>query len=286
MENEPLVSVLMTAYNREKFIVEAIDSILASTYTNFELIIVDDCSTDTTVNIAKSYEVKDKRIKVYVNEKNLGDYPNRNRAVSYAKGEFIMFVDSDDKILVEGIERCVETMQIFPQSSFGMNSHETSKPAFLLDSTKAIQTHFFKTPFLMIGPGGTITRRSFLESINMYPVKYGPGNDMYFNLKAACSTPIVMLPFEFMYYRRHEGQEINNSYSYLYNNYNYMKDALADLPLPIPNKQKKFLAKKNKRRFTVNILKYFFKTLNFSKTKKAIKEANFSIKDALIGIFH
>ena len=68
VEDSPLVSVLMTAYNREKYIAEAIESVLASTYTNFELIIVDDCSTDKTVEIAKSYEVKDNRIKVYIND--------------------------------------------------------------------------------------------------------------------------------------------------------------------------------------------------------------------------
>ena len=59
----PLVSVLMTAYNREKYIAEAIESVLASTYKNFELIIVDDCSKDKTVEIARRYAKKDQRIK-------------------------------------------------------------------------------------------------------------------------------------------------------------------------------------------------------------------------------
>src|ERR1700748_2916719 len=92
----PLVSVLMTAYNREKYIEEAIESVLASSYTNLELIIVDDCSKDNTVEIARSYEARDPRVKVFINEKNLGDYPNRNRAASLAKGEYIKYVDSDD----------------------------------------------------------------------------------------------------------------------------------------------------------------------------------------------
>lgn len=69
IKKQPLLSVLMTAFNREKYIAEAIESVLASTYTNFELIIVDDCSKDNTVNIAKSYEQKDQRVKVYINEK-------------------------------------------------------------------------------------------------------------------------------------------------------------------------------------------------------------------------
>src|SRR5258705_9727856 len=99
MNPQPFVSVLMTAYNREKYIGEAIKSVLASGYTNFELIIVDDCSGDNTVTIAKTFEQRDARIKVYVNEKNLGDYPNRNKAAGYENGEFIMYLDSDDPIL-------------------------------------------------------------------------------------------------------------------------------------------------------------------------------------------
>src|SRR5260370_37746092 len=93
---KPLVSVLMTAYNREKYIAQAIESVLASTYTNFELIIVDDRSTDYSVEIARGYERKDKRVRVHVNEKNLGDYPNRNKAASYAVGKYIRYLDSDD----------------------------------------------------------------------------------------------------------------------------------------------------------------------------------------------
>src|SRR4051812_47750099 len=92
----PLVSVLMTSYNREKYIAQAIESVIASTYSNLELIIVDDCSKDSTVSIARSYAENDKRVKVYVNEKNLGDYPNRNKAASYATGKYLKYVDADD----------------------------------------------------------------------------------------------------------------------------------------------------------------------------------------------
>ncbi|MEO8414525.1 MAG: glycosyltransferase family 2 protein [Ginsengibacter sp.] len=91
----PLVSVLMTAYNREKYIAPAIESVSASTYNNFELIIVYDGSSNNTVNIAKSFASIDHRVSVYVNEKNLGDYPNRNKAASYAKGKYLKYVDSD-----------------------------------------------------------------------------------------------------------------------------------------------------------------------------------------------
>ncbi|MBK8712927.1 MAG: glycosyltransferase family 2 protein [Niastella sp.] len=98
---DPLVSVLMTAYNRQQFIAEAIESVLASTYQNWELIIVDDGSKDDTVAVTKSYAEKDNRIHVYVNEKNLGDYPNRNKAAFYANGKYLKYLDSDDLIMKE-----------------------------------------------------------------------------------------------------------------------------------------------------------------------------------------
>lgn len=69
MNTSPLVSVLMTTYNREKYIADAMGNVLASTYNNFELFIVDDCSTNRTVKIAKSYEAIDDVMVIYTNTK-------------------------------------------------------------------------------------------------------------------------------------------------------------------------------------------------------------------------
>ena len=196
MIDQPLVSVLMTTYNRSQYIGEAIESVLASTYQNFELIVVDDGSKDNTVDIAKSY-LKDKRVNVYINEKNLGDYPNRNKAASYATGVYLMYVDSDDKILPDGICKCVSAMDSLPESSFGILGPDLQKGRpYLLSEYEAINRHFFQKPFLTIAPGGTIIKRDYFKKLNCYPVKYGPANDMYFNLKAVASSPVVILPFE------------------------------------------------------------------------------------------
>lgn len=281
----PLVSILMTAYNRQNYIAEAIESVLSSTYTKFELIIVDDGSKDRTVDIAREYEKTDSRIKVYVNEQNLGDYPNRNRAASYATGEYIIYVDSDDKLLPDTITHILADISIDSSFNFAMYWPH-SEDTFKLSGNNALQLHFFEKQFLYIGPGGTFMRRSFFNSIGGYPEKYGPANDMYFNLKVCCYTSILLLPYEFIFYRRHDGQEINNSYNYIYNNYNYMRDALNELSLPFTNNQYSWFKKKNKRRFVVNLFNYFIKTLNFKKTAEAYVKANFSFKDVFIGLFH
>lgn len=138
----------------------------------------------------------------------------------------------------------------------------------------------------MIGPGGTVIRRNFFKEIGGYPEIYGPANDMYFNLKATTLSSVLMIPFEIYYIRRHPLQEINNAYSYLYNNYLYNRDSFNQLSLPFDEKSIQWLHKKNRRRFVVNVIQYFFKTGNLKKTILAIRYAQFSLRDAFIGIFH
>jgi GT2 family glycosyltransferase len=156
----------------------------------------------------------------------------------------------------------------------------------VLDSATAINNHFFVEPYLMIGPGGTVIRRKYFNEIGGFPEKYGPSNDMYYNLKASCRSSVLMIPFEFFYYRSHPGQEIHNQFSYLYNNYRYNRDSFNELDLPVTKAQLLMLHKKNKRRFVVNIFNFFLQTRDIKKTKFAIQQAEFSFKDAWQGIFH
>jgi hypothetical protein len=91
-----LVSIITPSFNSEKFIVEAIQSVQNQTYKNWEMIIVDDCSTDKTVSIVEEIAIKDRRIKIYKLEKNSGTGIARNTALTSAKGDYICFLDSDD----------------------------------------------------------------------------------------------------------------------------------------------------------------------------------------------
>ena len=286
LNKEPLVSILMTAYNRQLYIAPAIESVLKSTYKNFELIISDDASTDTTVAIANRYAAKDHRIMVFVHENNIGDYPNRNRAAGYASGFYIMHLDSDDMIFEKSIQQCVELMQQYPNVSFGTYYRDSANAPFVLTSKAALERHFFEIPYLMIGPGGTIIKRNYFNQIGGFPEKYGPACDMYFNLKAVRYSDTLMIPWELFFLRRHEGQESHNSFSYLYNNYLYNKDSFDDLDLPFDQKSIQWLHKKNKRRFVNNIIKYFLRTKDLQKTREAIHKAGFTLNDLMVGTFH
>jgi glycosyltransferase involved in cell wall biosynthesis len=285
MADKPLVSVLMTAYNREEFIAEAIESVFTCTYPNIEIVIVDDQSKDNTFSIIEQYAQKDQRIRYFRNEKNLGDYPNRNKAVSYAKGEYFTFLDSDDKMLPDGLSKCMEGMMAFPQAGAGMSWLYSSGEPFYLSSSDVVHEHFFKRQILVIGPGGTVIKRSFFQEIGNYPEKYGPANDMYFNLKLAAYSGIVLFPFKSFEYRLHDNQEKNNWYSYVFNNYLFLKDALEELPMPLSSTEKKWLHKKNKRRFLITLIRYFFVSRNLANTKSALKKTGFTFTDMLTAVF-
>lgn len=111
---DPVVSVLIPTYNKAEFIEEAIESVLAQTYENFELIIVDDCSTDNTVNIVQKF-LGDRRIQFFQNKKNLGIGGNWNKALSYAKGKYIKYLMADDKFENRLLEKYVEVMEKNPE---------------------------------------------------------------------------------------------------------------------------------------------------------------------------
>lgn len=92
-----LISVIMSTFNSSKFVKHSIQSVLSQSYSNLELIIVDDCSTDETINIIKKYKNKDTRVKIFKTKKNSGvvSVP-RNIGISKAKGDYFAFIDSDD----------------------------------------------------------------------------------------------------------------------------------------------------------------------------------------------
>lgn len=104
MSNNPEVSIIMPVYNAEKYVAASLDSVLNQTFKDFELICINDGSTDKCWDIVKKYASKDKRIKIFDNGKNCGQSIARNVGLDAAIGNYIMFVDSDDFIHPQTIE--------------------------------------------------------------------------------------------------------------------------------------------------------------------------------------
>lgn len=113
----PHVTVLLSVYNGERFLAEAIDSILGQSYENYEFIIIDDASTDSTAEILKRYARKDSRIKIVTNPVNLRLAASLNKGISLASGELIARMDADDVSLPDRLEKQVAFMQANPNVS-------------------------------------------------------------------------------------------------------------------------------------------------------------------------
>jgi glycosyltransferase involved in cell wall biosynthesis len=113
-DTKPRVSIGFPVYNGEKFMRSALDSILEQTFTDFEIIIADNASTDTTEIIAREYAEKDSRIRYYRNEKNLGATRNYNLSFELARGEYFRWAAHDDVLAPTNLERCVEILDNHP----------------------------------------------------------------------------------------------------------------------------------------------------------------------------
>lgn len=110
MDNNPLISIISPVYNSEDTIEKMIKSVLAQTYENFEFIIVDDVSSDSTPKLVKAYAERDSRIKFIQNAKNMGPGPAKNKAIRFSSGELMTFIDGDDWIECDMYSSLVDRM--------------------------------------------------------------------------------------------------------------------------------------------------------------------------------
>lgn len=162
-----LVSVVMPAYNAEKYIGQAIESVQKQTYTNWELIVVDDCSTDNTYEIVKEYSQKDFRIKLLKNQKNQGVSYTRKNGVEASAGEWIAFLDSDDAWHHEKLEKQLVCQKqygaklVFTASAF-MNS-EGKRLDWVLHVPQVIGYRKLLKQNLISNSSVLIEKKSYLE---------------------------------------------------------------------------------------------------------------------------
>lgn len=288
MSEQPMVSVLMTVYNREKYIAEAIESVLQSTFSDFELIIVDDHSKDNSLKISCEFEKKDSRIRVIRNKKNLGDYPNRNKAAIYATGKYIKYFDSDDIMYSHCLETLVSGMERFPEAGIGFTdySYDGKKPLpRFLSPNESFSRHFLGGGLLFVGPSGSIYRRDFFEKLQGFRSSYKVAADYEFNLRAAQLKPVVIMPRDLFWYNLHPDQEFKTKQNeYLKLNYLINREYLYSDQCPLSPEDKK-LAQVNF--MTLNARKVIY-CLWAIKPDRAIalqKLFKLNLRDYLISIF-
>ena len=122
--NAPAVSVVVPVFNAEKYFAECLDSLLNQTFQDFEVVVVDDCSTDSSVEIAESFLEKfGGRLTIYDNEKNSGPSVSRNKGLNVARGEYIFSLDADDLILPDGLENLFNLAKTFDVDVVSCTGH-------------------------------------------------------------------------------------------------------------------------------------------------------------------
>lgn len=202
--DSPLVSVVMPVYNVEEYIKEAIDSIVSQTYSKFELIIINDGSTDRTVDIIK--EIVDKRIVLIDHSNNKGNYIRRNEGCKLANGKYICVMDGDDVAIPNRIEKQVRIMENDPL----LLAHGT---AFILSNGNVCYKPYnYNLIKIMLLSNNTflhsslIVRKDILDSVGYYNEDYIYASDYDLVCKLAIKGKIINTPDILMKYRIHKKQ--------------------------------------------------------------------------------
>ncbi|MBX2939217.1 MAG: glycosyltransferase, partial [Ferruginibacter sp.] len=159
----------------------------------------------------------DKRIRLYVNEKNVGDYPNRNYAASLARGKYLKYVDSDDYIYPNGLKILVEGMEKYPDAAWGIC---TSRPdierpfPFMLNPYESYLYHFFGPGLFHKGPLATIIKKKYFEEAGTFSnQRMISDTDMWYRL--SLKNPVVLFQDGIVWQRRHPDQELSDQKKYI-----------------------------------------------------------------------
>ena len=214
-----MISVIIPVYNTENYLYNCLNSVLNQTYDDFEVICINDCSTDSSPEILEYYSRKDERIKVIHNEINKGSGYSRNRGLDESKGEFIFFLDGDDFISSNTLEELYYNIKnnssdivIYKLARF-MDNYDLilNRPAFDLDNIfkdvdfnnftfnySDIKKHVMNTSFAAYLK---LYRKSFLENYDdfYFPLDIKIGEDVPFHVKTLIRASKISFVPKFLY---------------------------------------------------------------------------------------
>lgn len=225
MTKNSLVSVLVPTYNREAYIHDCIQSALSQSYPHIEVVVVDNCSTDRTLEICNDLAGRDSRVRVFQNSENIGPVRNWKKCAEYAQGEYIKVLFSDDMLLPTCIEELVKAIQlqanigiaycaalIGPQQSTALCYYRARESAVLSSGEYIHRMLVARAPY---SPCATLMRReSFLLNLHTtfntaqlhYFDRHGAGPDCMVQLLTAHQYGLVAhVNKPLVYFRSHEG---------------------------------------------------------------------------------
>lgn len=212
-----MISVIVPAYNAENYVEECLASILAQTYSDFELIIIDDGSTDSTGDICDRFQKTDSRVNV-VHQKNAGVSQSRNNGIRLSKGEFVCFVDADDWIEPSYLQSFMDVMEDRQPDLLlqGLVEHEGTKPIRSVSFQPCIYSnmedfmrdglHLFRGPYCKLFKKSIIC----MYALTFPPqISYGEDSIFYLSYLLHCRE-IQTLPSSFYCYRKNVSNSLSS----------------------------------------------------------------------------
>lgn len=201
----PLVTVAMVTYNSQSFVSEAISSVLAQDFRDFELLVCDDHSTDQTWKLIEGFA--DRRIQAVRNEANIGEYPNRNRALELARGKYVIFIDGDDYLYPHGLGFITRMIEAFPKAGFAAGQPASDKFIYPVELTPR---EYCLCQFL--GPNITgsdftqlLFRTASLRAIGGFDPRYRTG-DTHVQFRLGMGENCLLINNGFAWWRPYPGQ--------------------------------------------------------------------------------
>lgn len=203
----PKVSVIIPVLNCENYIAQSIESILNQTFSDFELIILDDCSTDRTIEICKRYTNSDSRVRLILNEINLGYALNRNKGIKESTGKYIVWQDADDVALSDRIELQYNLLESSSEIGMVGGWMEILSDNKIIGIRKYpmhdcdIRKMIFR--FSPIALPAAMIRKEVFRVINCYSEEMGPAADLDMTFKIGESWKLANVPQPIVQYRVH-----------------------------------------------------------------------------------
>lgn len=207
---DPRISVIMPVYNSERYLKDTIESILNQTFTDFELIIIDDGSTDSSYKIIEEYRKKDNRIIVLRNEKNLGIASTRTRGTLLAKGQYIVTMDADDISSLTRLEKQYNYLETHKDCGvvgsyvemFNDNNEIVGIKKFHENDIDLRKRIFLYSP--VVQPA-TMIRKEVFDNIGYYDTIYTNASDLDFWFRLGTKYKFANIQEVLLRYRIHNG---------------------------------------------------------------------------------